>query len=255
MKKPIIWAHRGASGWDKQYAPENTLPAFQKAIEMGADGIEFDVQLTKDGEIVVIHDERIDRVSDGSGFVKDYTFAELKKFSFSKSHPEYGFVTIPTLRELFSFMQTNDKLMNVELKTGIIFYEGIEEKTAELAKKMGLAKRILYSSFNHESVMKIKKLAPDSKTAFLFGNLAADSAEYVSQHGIDAIHPARHLLEYPTLLQDCHEKNLKVNTWTVDVKLDMRRLAERGIDGFFTNCPDNARKIIDQWAAGEKFKV
>ena len=94
-KKIKVWAHRGASG----YAPENTMAAFEKAVEMGADGIELDVQLTKDGELVVIHDETIDRVSDGSGWVKDYTYAKLIKHNFNRTHPEYEHAQIPTLEE------------------------------------------------------------------------------------------------------------------------------------------------------------
>ena len=87
-----IWAHRGASG----YAPENTMEAFRLADEMKADGIELDVQLTKDGEVIVLHDEKIDRVSNGRGYARDYTLAELKKFRFSKTHPEYKDAVIPT---------------------------------------------------------------------------------------------------------------------------------------------------------------
>ena len=95
MERTLVWGHRGASG----YAPENTLAAFEKAVEMGADGIELDVQLTKDGELVVIHDETIDRVSDGSGWVKDYTYAKLIKHNFNRTHPEYEHAQIPTLEE------------------------------------------------------------------------------------------------------------------------------------------------------------
>ena len=90
QEKTKVWAHRGASG----YAPENTLDAFRKAVEMGADGIELDVQMTKDGELVVIHDETIDRVSNGKGWVKDYTYEELKKFNFNKTHQELSLIHI-----------------------------------------------------------------------------------------------------------------------------------------------------------------
>lgn len=95
--KTKVWAHRGASA----YAPENTLEAFLLAAEQGADGVELDVQLTKDGEMVVVHDEEIDRVSDGSGFVKDYTLAELKNLNFNKTHLEYQNVKIPTLATVY----------------------------------------------------------------------------------------------------------------------------------------------------------
>lgn len=96
MKKMKIWAHRGASG----YAPENTMEAFSEAVRRKADGIELDVQLTKDGEIVVIHDEKLNRVSDGSGWVKDHTLKELRKLNFNKTFPEQGAARIPTLKEV-----------------------------------------------------------------------------------------------------------------------------------------------------------
>ena len=111
--KTKVWAHRGASA----YAPENTLEAFLLAAEQGADGVELDVQLTKDGEMVVVHDEEIDRVSDGSGFVKDYTLAELKNLNFNKTHPEYQNVKIPTLREVYEALKPTGMTINVELKT------------------------------------------------------------------------------------------------------------------------------------------
>ena len=113
QEKTKVWAHRGASG----YAPENTLDAFRKAVEMGADGIELDVQMTKDGELVVIHDETIDRVSNGKGWVKDYTYEELKKFNFNKTHLEYTKEEIPTLEQVYLLIQPTNLTINVEIKT------------------------------------------------------------------------------------------------------------------------------------------
>lgn len=107
-KKIKVWAHRGASG----YAPENTMDAFRKAIEMKADGIELDVHLTKDGEVVVIHDEVLDRVSDGTGRVQDFTCNELKKFNFNKIHPEYEKEEIPTLEEVYQLIKPTDLTKN-----------------------------------------------------------------------------------------------------------------------------------------------
>ena len=127
-----VWAHRGASA----YAPENTLEAFLLAAEQGADGVELDVQLTKDGEMVVVHDEEIDRVSDGSGFVKDYTLAELKTLNFNKTHPEYQDVKIPTLHEVYEALKPTGMTINVELKTGIFWYKDLEKKVLELTKEM-----------------------------------------------------------------------------------------------------------------------
>ena len=113
MKKPLIWGHRGASA----YAPENTLFAFQKAVEQKADGVELDIQLTKDGHIVVIHDEWIDRTSDGKGWVKDMTLAELRRFNYNRTHPEYEHADIPTMEEVLDLLKPTDLTIDIELKT------------------------------------------------------------------------------------------------------------------------------------------
>ena len=100
MDYPLIWAHRGASG----YAPENTLPAFKMAADMGADGVELDVQLTKDDVIVVCHDERIDRTSNGAGRIQDYTLEELRKYDFCNGNKAFEGTTIPTMEEVFDLL-------------------------------------------------------------------------------------------------------------------------------------------------------
>ena len=132
-------AHRGFSG---KY-PENTLLAFQKGIEAGADGFEFDTHLTKDGEIVIIHDERLDRTTNAQGFVKDYTLEELRKVDASKPFPECGFCGIPTLREYFELIRGRNLLTNIELKNGIFWYEGMEEKVIAMIREYGLEERVI----------------------------------------------------------------------------------------------------------------
>ena len=117
MKTPLVWAHRGASG----YAPENTIPAFELAAEMGADGVELDVQFTKDGQIVVCHDETIDRTSNGCGWVKDHTLEELLALSFDNGNKAYEGAQIPTMQEVFDALRPTNLTINIELKTGIIF--------------------------------------------------------------------------------------------------------------------------------------
>lgn len=124
MKQVKVFAHRGAS----HYAPENTLPAFALAAEQGADGIELDVHLTKDGELVVIHDEKLDRTTNGTGWVKDYTLAELKTFCADNHLSGYPDARIPTLREVLELIRPTGLLVNIELKTSILWYDGIEEK-------------------------------------------------------------------------------------------------------------------------------
>lgn len=175
--KPQIWAHRGASG----NMPENTLEAFQKAIDLKADGVELDIQLTKDGEIVVCHDETIDRTSNGSGNIKDYTLAELKKFNFNKTHPEIAHASIPTMKEVFELIKPSNLIINIELKTGQYDYNGIEEKILALTKEEGMENRVIYSSFNHYSIKKIQQLNPAARTAFLYSDGALDMPAYAEK--------------------------------------------------------------------------
>ena len=164
--KTKVWAHRGASG----YAPENTLEAFEMAVKQQADGVELDVQLTKDGELVVLHDETLDRTTDGKGFVKDYTLKEVQALKAVKTHPEYQTGRIPMLAEVYDLLKPTGLEINVELKTGIFFYPGIEEKVLKLTKEMGMEERIWYSSFNHYSLKKVKECNPSARTGILYSD-------------------------------------------------------------------------------------
>ena len=138
MTLPLVYAHRGASA----YAPENTLLSFQKAVDMNADGVELDIQLTKDGEIVVIHDEWLDRTSNGTGWVKDYTLEELKELEFNQNFPELGHASIPTMQEVLDLLKPTKLRIDIELKTGIVFYEGLEEKILKLVKDYDMESRV-----------------------------------------------------------------------------------------------------------------
>ena len=241
--KTKVWAHRGASA----YAPENTLEAFLLAAEQGADGVELDVQLTKDGEMVVVHDEEIDRVSDGSGFVKDYTLAELKTLNFNKTHPEYQDVKIPTLREVYEALKPTGMTINVELKTGIFWYKDLEKKVLELTKEMEMEDRVIYSSFNHYSLIRMKELEPSVRTGILYADGIVNVWDYAKKTvGADALHPLYYNIQYPGYLEKTRDLGLKTHAWTVNEEADMKALAKAGIEAIITNYPDKARKIIQE---------
>jgi glycerophosphoryl diester phosphodiesterase len=250
MKRTLVWAHRGASG----YAPENTLVAFQKAIDLNADGIELDVQMTKDGQLVIIHDETVNRVSDGEGWVKDYTYEEIKKLNVNKEFPEYGAVTIPTLEEVYHLMQNTGMVINVELKNGIVFYEKLEEKVMELTEKMGLREQVIYSSFNHYSVMKLKKLDSTVKVGFLYEDGYLNMPEYASRHGVEALHPALYNLQYPNFIEDCRKRNIAVRPWTVNEIEYMKLLCEFQVDAMITNYPDVANKVVEEYERSYRYE-
>ena len=240
--KTEVWAHRGASGWDRQYAPENTMPAFIKAVEMGADGIEFDVQMTKDGELVICHDERIDRTARGHGYIKDFTLAELKKIDFGKPHVEYGFVEIPTLEEVLQYTQKLDIKLNIELKTGIIYYDKIEEKTAAMVRNFGMEDRVIYSSFNHYSLEKLKKYAPVANIGLLMGDDCVRVPQDTNLLDACAVHPPITVVS-KDYVDNCHKYGIRVHTWTVDAPLVMRDIINMGVDSFITDCPDTGKNI------------
>ena len=233
-----IWAHRGSSG----FAPENTLPAFEVAKALDIDGIELDVQMTKDGELVVIHDETINRTSDGKGWIKDMTLEQLRQYNFAKNKPAFGFVTIPTLREVYELFQDTDYVINVELKTSVIPYD-IEEKIHDLAVEMGMEERVIYSSFSHASIMKMQQYVTKEQTAFLFCDGWLDVASYGKAHGVQAMHPDMTYLELEKMVQECHEKGMKVHVWTVNEEEHALKLRDMGVDAIITNHPGKMREL------------
>lgn len=250
-RRPKIWAHRGESG----HAPENTLPAFELAWDMGADGIELDVQMSKNGALVVIHDETVDRVSDGTGWVKDLTLEELRALNVNKLFPRYGRVGIPTLEEVLDFIKTTDMTVNVELKNHVVSYKGLEEKVIGLVREKGLEERVICSSFNHYSVRKIQRLAPEVKTGFLYSDGILDAAEYGGKYGVYALHPPVRQLRMGIegngdaegraweLVRQCRERDMKVHVWGVNEEEDFERMRDLGVDAVITDFVERGGEI------------
>lgn len=248
MEKTFVWAHRGASG----YAPENTMAAFEKAVEMEADGIELDVQLTKDGELVVIHDETIDRTSDGTGWVRDLTYASLSKYNYNRTHPEYAQAAIPTLEEVYELVKPTKLLVNVELKTGVVFYPELEDRVMMLTERMGMADRVIYSSFNHYTVQKIKQINPGAKTGMLYCDGIINPVSYADYVvGADALHPAFYNLQYPGFMKDCKKHGKKVHVWDVNEEQKMRTACEMRVDAMITDYPDLGGQIAAEYRDGK----
>ena len=241
--KTQVWAHRGASA----YAPENTLEAFKLAAGQGADGVELDVQLSRDNELVVAHDETIDRVSNGSGYIKDHTLSELKKLRFNRLFPEYRDASIPTLGEVYELLRPTGLVVNVELKTGIVPYEGIEERVLDLASEMGMGDRVIYSSFHHPSLVKLKMLDASVKTGLLYSDGWIDAASYGRYTArVDALHPALYHMQDKELIPSARSLGLALHVWTVDDEEYMEALVRQGVEAIITNKPDVCRNVADQ---------
>ncbi len=230
-----VWAHRGAS----TYAPENTLAAFEKAAEMGADGIELDVHRSRDGKLVVIHDETVDRTSNGRGRVVDMTCQELKKLDFSMGMDGYRETRIPTLREVYGLLKGTDLVLNVEVKCDRIVYEGIWHELICLEREMGMQGRILYSSFNHSVLKELHCVDPDICIGLLYSNCIVDPWVYAGYMNADAIHPGVNAFrQTESIIERCHENGIRVNLWTVDTPQEAVALAEMDVDSLITNRPD-----------------
>lgn len=236
----INFAHRGASG---DY-PENTMLAFKEAIKVGATGIELDVHKTKDGKLVVIHDEDIERTFKGRGLVKDFTLEELKIFNCRKAlFSDHGECHVPTLEEVFKLVKKHPITLNIELKTDEIHYEGIESDVIELINNYQLKNQILISSFNPNSIKLCKEIDSQIKTGLLYYEPIDQVIEYAKSLKADAIHPDLRLVS-EDLIKEAHVNGLEVNVYTVNSPIHMRKLISTKVDGIFTDHPALLNEII-----------
>jgi len=238
------FGHRGFSG---NY-PENTKLAFQKAIETpGCDGIEMDVHLTKDGELVIIHDELLDRTCvNMKGYVKDYTLDELKKADLSfrfagQVEPQ----RIMTLREYLELLEPTRLITNIELKTGIFVYEGIEKKVLDLVREFDMVDRIIISSFNHYSVMRAKAICPEIKCGLLTESWILNPGKYVKNAGVECYHPIFYN-NTKEIVEEIKKEGIEINTWTVNTETDIRAMISVGVDTIIGNFPDRITKIREE---------
>ena len=238
------FAHRGAS----YHAPENTLSAFRLARDMGADGIEVDVQLNRDGTAIVIHDATVDRTTDGSGAVADLTLVELKELDAgSWVSSDFAGERIPTLAEVFEAVG-QDLLLNLELKVMVSEPTRLEEAVTSLIVHCGMEDRVLISSFNPLALQGVHRAHPHLLLALLYGTSLpeAELERWVQDlQPLAALHPEHHLVD-ATHLAWAREHNCRVNTWTVDEPEEMRRLLALGVDGLITNRPDLLGTILKE---------
>lgn len=235
------FAHRGFSG---RY-PENTILAFRKAIESGCDGIELDVQMTRDGQLVIIHDESVDRTCNGNGFVSELKLSELRRFDAYGAFPrQFGTNRIPTLREYFDLIRYKDVLTNIEFKNTICNYPGLEEKVIETVYEYQLASRVLFSSFNHCSMVKCKQLAPEIKVAFLVSSPLAEPGRYTVSHRGNYLNVHYSVLTDETIRDlKCH--GVDAQAWTVNEESEMFRWAKATVYAVITNFPDRMKSVLD----------
>ena len=235
---PLNLGHRGASS----LAPENTLDAFAAAQAAGADGVEFDVQLSKDGELVVIHDDRLERTTNGRGLVAAHTLAELKTLDAgSWFDARFAGQAIPILQDVFDLLG-NQMLLNIEIKSKSGTPGGeLEEKVAGCVRRNQLEPYVLISSFNPASLAHIQTVAPELRVGYLFEG-QVDGA-VIAQLRPHALHPGWRVVS-GELVERAHAAGQRVNVWTVNEERDLRSMVEMGVDGIVTNFPQRLAAIL-----------
>ncbi|GGG60218.1 glycerophosphodiester phosphodiesterase [Paenibacillus radicis (ex Gao et al. 2016)] len=242
MEKLKILGHRGASG----YAPENTMEAFRLAIQQHADGFEIDIHITKDGEIVVIHDDTIDRTSNGTGNVTDLTLAELKQFNYNAGfEQEYATAEIPTLSQVLELVKTHNLYLNIEIKdimTNVGKYDGLNVAAAKLVQEYELVDQVIFSSFNHSSMVELKQACPEISTGLLHFSKLYQGEEYAKSANADALHPLFSIVDKSTVEQ-AHQQGIQINAWTVNQAAVMEEMIDAGVDAIITDFPDVAYRL------------
>ena len=240
---PSSWilCHRGA----KNYAPENTLPAFKAALELGADGFELDTQLTSDGHVVVHHDKTVDRTTNGHGELFRLSLAELRELDAGSSFSEkFRGEKIPTLDEVFETIGKR-ALINVELKNFSTPFDNLVENVCEVVGHHAMQKNVIFSSFLPWNLWKAARILPEVPRGLIAikGGLGMWERSFIFAFGkYDALHPN---LEDVTQQQIyfVHRLKRRVHVWTVNNEQDMHRLFKWGVDAIFTDDPQLAVKV------------
>jgi glycerophosphoryl diester phosphodiesterase len=232
----LVIGHRGAAG----LAPENTLGAIQVALDLGVDGVEFDVQRSADNELILMHDLDVDRTTNGRGLVNDLTLAELQALDAGSSFSDaFAGEPVPSLRNVFDLVSDSQILLFIELKDPSL-YPGIEQQVVDLIREYNYESRVHILSFDYDSLDRVRELAPELILSGLWSrNLPADTGGY------DVVN-ARYTLfrGMPRAIDRYHDQGALVMAWTVDEIPDMEWLIEQGIDGITTNRPDQLLSLL-----------
>ncbi len=250
-QKLSVTAHRGASG----YAPENTLSAVRKALEIGVDRIEVDVQQTSDGVVICLHDKTLDRTTDSKGKVKRKTWAELQQVkAFGKFQTEFPNEPVPSLEQVFELMDGTTEFV-IEIKAGRSTYPGIEDNVVALIRKYKAEKWALVHSFNDRVLEYISDHHPEIRLQKLFVSKpnwlplmldfslhygALRDYQYVEAFGVSLSGTTKHVVE------KAHRMGKMVHVWTVNEEQDMSAMIALGVDGLISNYPDKVKLVVDQ---------
>lgn len=244
-----IISHRGAN----KYAPQNTLPAFERSVQLGVDGFETDVHMTKDGVPVICHNYTINETSNGMGRISTYTLEDIKKFDFGAYYsPKFKGTPLPTLDEFLDLVASSDiEIMNIELKSPKERETGIVEKTIKAVRAHNLFNRLLISSFDSNLLVEAKAIDERCQTGYLYApnqmatpSLLINPVWFAKKIKVDALHPMD-IYVNPLYVKLAHEAGLKVNVWTINSEKKIKKMIRYGVDGIITDCPDRVRSVME----------
>ncbi len=235
----LVLAHRGYSS----KAPENTMAAFELALEKGSHGLELDVHLSRDGEVVVIHDHTLERTTNGTGVVEEHTLSELHRLDAgSWFSPQFKGERIPTLDQVCALIKGKNLLLNVELKAALGF-EKLNECLIEILANHDIEEQVIVSSFNHYSLAHLKQIRPGLRTGILYNAALVDPWIYAKSIGASALHPY-YLGIIPEIVAGAQQNGMMVSTWTVDSPPDIKRMIAAKVDSIITNEPEAALGLL-----------
>jgi len=230
---PLRIGHRGAAGTH----PENTMAAFRRAVELGCDGVEFDVHRTSDGQIIVMHDFFLGRTANGEGLIMATTLEQLKQLDAgSWKAPEFAGERIPTLVELIRKTPASLMLF-MEMKAGSVHYPGIEEDVVRIIREEGALERFQISSFDHKCLRRIHELAPEIPLGMLYSGNPIDPVGMAKACGASALHPSADFVK-PEVVAEAHAAGLQVNVWTCNPPWLIEAMKLCGVDGIMSDYPD-----------------
>ena len=245
-----VISHRGAN----IYAPQNTLPAFQRALEIGVDGFETDVHLSQDGTLVLCHNYTIDKTSNGKGSISQMTIGQLKAHDFGTYFsPKYAGTQIPTLREFLELIVENGglRVLNIELKSPRANETSIVRDTVRMVKEFDLFDSLILSSFDPKLLLEAKQIDPAVKTGFLYSpnskvifRVYRNPLEVAKELKADALHPFSMYVN-ADLVRKTHAAGMTMNVWTVNSPRAIKRLAALGVDGIITDYPDVVKGVLE----------
>lgn len=241
---PLNLAHRGA----QKVAPENTMAAFERARAMGADGVELDVQLSADGAMVVMHDSRVERTTDGHGAIKELKLDYLRGLDAGRwFSPEFAGERVPILDEVLDWAGST-MLLNIELKSFSLRGDGLEAKVIEAVRRAQLQARVILSSFNPLSLIRVARIAPEMSIGLLYSRdlpLPLRRAWLRPAVRPDALHPHWTMVNDP-YMSWARRAGYRVNVWTPDEFRDHQRLTELHVDAIITNRPDTLAALLNR---------